>query len=204
MSAPFFSHDRDDGAGGQVEGDVPQHETAYTPLLLAHLLQGQHAMASSLITGLLLGASSFGGVLAGITVDRLLVQHSAFRRLGAEAWVDYSKQADLRAGLILYPLVAITHALLTLGGAIAISRSSGLSAAFVPAYSAAALALLGLALTARAAPVMLSLGKAASDAAAHQRAFDKFFFWSLLRGIAQVLAFAANLWSILPLMVSGT
>jgi hypothetical protein len=153
-------------------------------------------MHSALILACLFGAIAFGGVLAGITVDRLIVQRPAFRHLGATAWVTYGKHADLGPGLVLYPVVAIAHALLTVLSAIFIVRSPDLSAAAVPAYAATLLVVIGMALTIKAAPVMLSLRRATSDATGNERAFRDFWLWSTLRGVAQVIAFAANLWSL--------
>ena len=59
----------------------------------------------------------------------------------------------------------------------------------LPLYLAVALSIIGLLLTAKAAPIMLGLAEPQS-AAAIQHAFEDFFFWGLyLRGLADMLAF---------------
>jgi hypothetical protein len=66
----------------------------------------------------------------------------------------------------------------------------------LPLYCAAAFSIVGLLLTVKAAPIMLSLA-APQDAAAAQRAFDAFFVSGLyLRGAAETLAFAALVWAL--------
>jgi hypothetical protein len=66
----------------------------------------------------------------------------------------------------------------------------------LPLYCAVGLSIVGLLLTVKAAPIMLSLAKPQS-ADAVQRAFDEFFVWGLyLRGTADTLAFAALLWAL--------
>jgi hypothetical protein len=65
-----------------------------------------------------------------------------------------------------------------------------------PLLAAVALSLLGLILTVKAAPIMLSL-RAAEPPAVLQRAFDDFFLWGLyLRGAVDVLVFVAAVWAL--------
>ncbi|MGH8337289.1 MAG: hypothetical protein ACRETL_10835, partial [Gammaproteobacteria bacterium] len=65
-----------------------------------------------------------------------------------------------------------------------------------PLVIAVALSLLGLLITVKAAPIMLSLRTGASPAAL-RRAFDDFFLWGLyLRGAVNVLAFGASVWAL--------
>jgi hypothetical protein len=97
--------------------------------------------------------------------------------------------------LILYPLVAIGHALLTIAVAIGLHLSARRSP-LAAADTAAALAVAGLIITLRAAPVMLSLRRLGDDPGALDRAFRNFAAWSLPRAVAQFLAFVANLWTL--------
>jgi hypothetical protein len=146
---------------------------------------------------LLAAAVLMSGILAGTVVDRALIAGPAWHAIGAEAWAQFSREADLGLGLIAYPLEAIgTTALLI--GALVSSRfdheSQGRATA--PLLSAVALSLLGLAFSAKAAPIMLSLGTAQSPAAV-QHAFDDFFLWGLyLRGAVDVLTFVAAVWAL--------
>jgi hypothetical protein len=92
----------------------------------------------------------------------------AWNEVGAVAWAEFSRRADLGNGLILYPFEAIEGALLT------------------PAAAG------GLAFTAMAAPIMLGV-RGVSDPAALRRAFEGFWYWGDWRALCQALAFLAQL-----------
>ncbi len=66
---------------------------------------------------LIVAATFLHGVLAGLTVDRSLVGLAAWHEIGVVAWANYSRSADLGNGLVLYPGLAISGALLSLGAA---------------------------------------------------------------------------------------
>ncbi|HEY8181757.1 MAG TPA: hypothetical protein VII32_05920 [Thermoanaerobaculia bacterium] len=143
---------------------------------------------------LALAATAFGGVLAGINVDRMIVQFPALRTLGPETWGNYSRNADLAAtGMTLYPLVGIGHAALSVATAIAASRDRRSRTA---AITAAGLALGGMALTFKAAPFMLSVRKIGNDTVVLERARRGFNYWSRIRAACQIGAFAANVWTL--------
>ena len=158
-------------------------------------------MTSTIFYGSLAAATVLDGFLAGGNVDRALVQMPAWRHVGAPAWAAYSRRADLGNGLYLYPFEAIGGTLLSLLAAIAFYLEAGAArAAALPVYLAAGLALLGLLMTFQAAPKMLSLRRIGDDPAALQKAFDGFEFWGGIRGVFQVLAFLANVWSLVALL----
>ncbi len=138
---------------------------------------------------LVLAATAFGGLLAGISVDRVVIQMPALRKLGPKAWGEYSRNADLAAtGMTLYPLVGIGHAALSVAAAVAASRDRRSRSA---ALTAAGLALGGMALTFKAAPIMLSVRQLADDTQL-ERARRGFNYWSRIRAACQIGAFAAN------------
>lgn len=146
---------------------------------------------------LLVAATLVSGILAGGIVDRVVVGGPAWHELGAEAWVEYSRHADLGTGLIAYPVEGIGSTLLIIAATLSnyldrpVQRDVTL---FL--YFALALSVTGLLLTGRAAPIILGLA-APQPAAAAQRAFDEFFVWGLyLRGAADTLAFAALVWAL--------
>lgn len=59
-------------------------------------------------TRLLLGAAIVvSGILAGTVFDRVVVGGPAWHSLGAEAWAQYSRQADLGTGLVVYPVSTV-------------------------------------------------------------------------------------------------
>lgn len=149
-------------------------------------------------TRLLFATAIFmSGILAGTVVDRALVGGPAWHELGAEAWAQFSRRADLGTGLIAYPIEAIGTTVLLIAAVVS-SRfdRSGRERVTLPLLAAVALSLLGLALTVKAAPIMLSLRETEVPAAL-QRAFDGFFLWGLyLRGAVDVLVFVAAVWAL--------
>jgi hypothetical protein len=142
---------------------------------------------------LLILALLLSGLLAGGNVDRAFVAMPAWQQVGAVAWSEFSRHADLGNGLVLYPVEAIGGALLTLAVAIGLhfDRRAPRVATYC-LYAAVLFAAGGLLFTVRAAPLMLGL-RGESDPAALQRAFEGFWYWGNLRAACQVLAFLALL-----------
>lgn len=146
---------------------------------------------------LLAAATIMSGILAGAVVDRALVGGPAWHALGAEAWAQFSRRADLGPGLIAYPIEAIGATLLLVAAAVSahFERCARIGLA-LPLAAAVTFSLLGLLLTLKAAPIMLSLGSA-EPAVPLQHAFEAFFFWGLyVRGAVDVLTFFAAVWAL--------
>jgi hypothetical protein len=155
-------------------------------------------MATSVTRGLLVAATLLGSVLAGAGLDRALVQTPAWREVGAQAWAAYSRHADLSIrGLVLYPVLGIGGAVLSVGAAVSFQRHrSRPHFAAVAIYAGALLTIGGLLLTTQAAPIMLSVAHLGDETTVLRRAMDGFAFWSGLRVVLQCLAFIANLWAL--------
>jgi hypothetical protein len=146
---------------------------------------------------LLFAATVLSGLLAGGVMDRVIVGGPAWHEMGAQAWLQYSRHADLGTGLIAYPIEGIGTAILIIA-AIVSSYVDGKSrsAVVAPLYVAAFFSTAGLILTIKAAPIMLGLGGPVPTATV-QSAFDAFFVWGLyVRGAADVMAFAALAWAL--------
>jgi hypothetical protein len=137
-------------------------------------------------------ACFLSGSLAGINIDGFVVRFPAWRHLGSSAWAKYSRKADLGNGVFLYPFLAIGHTLLVVAVTVAV-HYRGPAEARAAAYTATCFAIAGLLLTARAAPIMLSLKRSGDDPVALENAFRGFERWSLVRAAAQILAFIATL-----------
>jgi hypothetical protein len=149
-------------------------------------------MASARTRVLLAAATFLSGILAGGAADRVIVGATAWHALGAPAWAQYSRLADLGPGLIAYPIEGIGSVLLIIAAVISnhVDRAAA-PAVSLPLYFAVAFSVIGLLVTVKAAPIMLGLVASQSPAAV-ERAFDEFYFWGLyLRGFVDVLAFAA-------------
>jgi hypothetical protein len=157
-------------------------------------------MISATTRTLLIAATLLGGLLAGGDLDRALVAMPAWQEIGPEAWATFSRHADLGNGLILYPVEAIGGAVLILVAALRLRRDPATPrVTMVAVYVATALAVAGLLLTLKAAPIMLGI-KEVSDEQALKAAFEGFSHWGGIRGICQVLAFMAMLWALRTLL----
>ncbi len=154
-------------------------------------------MPHSHARALLVAATLVGGILAGGVVDRVIVGGPAWHELGAEAWAQYSRHADLGTGLLAYPIEAIGGALLIVAAIVSSRRDTDSWPSRAPLlYFALAFSVAGLLLTVKAAPIMLGLAKS-QPAAATQTSFNEFFVWGLyLRGSADLLAFVSLVWGL--------
>jgi hypothetical protein len=154
-------------------------------------------MPALLTEGLFVAAAGLGGILAGASADRSVVQLPAWKRVGTLAWAIFSRQADLGSGLLWYPVLGLGAPIATVGAAIAARMDSNIAgnAAF-PTTLAAVLAVAHLFATSRAAPNMLAVGRVGDDERLLARALDRFTRWQAVSAVLQVLTFAANLWSL--------
>ena len=168
-------------------------------------------MVSSLTRLFVAASTVVGGLLAGVNIDRNIVQMPAWHVAGIECWAAYSRNADLSLqGMILYISLGVGGAILSLAAAVSFMRdrrqfranskrvgvkSSQYSAA-IPIYLAALFVLGGMLATTQAAPIMLSVRHLGNNPVLLQQAFDGFEFYSMIRGVFQVLAFGANVWAL--------
>jgi hypothetical protein len=126
---------------------------------------------------LLVAATWFGGLMAGMNVDRAIVAMPAWQQVGSLAWATFSQKADLGNGLFLYPFEAIGGALLNIGAVISYRFDRVKSPSKpLPLYGATFLAIGGLLVTIRVAPIMLGVSHLGGDPVAIQKAFDGFDF----------------------------
>jgi hypothetical protein len=146
-------------------------------------------MALDLTLILILAATFVTGLLAGTSLDKAVVQLPARHRMGLPGFVSFSRANDLGKGLIFYPAMGTLAALLTIGAALS-AFLLGTPLAYVwLLYTAAGLAILHSAATAKAAPNMLSLRNPISDEAVLASTLDRFAAWHNARTVFQVLNF---------------
>ncbi len=150
-------------------------------------------------------ATLVDSILAGMNVNRALVEMPAWQRTGALNWAAFSRHADLaRTGAILYPLDAFAGAILSLLAVGSFRRDgSKPRAAGIPIYAAPLLSLAGLLTTVMAAPNMLRVRHLDNDQVGLQLALDGFQLWGNIRGLFQFLTFVANLWSLVAILESS-
>jgi hypothetical protein len=158
-------------------------------------------MTTHLTHRLVTAATLANSVLAGANINRALIDMPAWQQTGPRAWAAFSRHADLSpAGTLLYPLEAFTGAILSVAAAISHRRDrSAPRSATLPINLASLMTIGGLLVTIRAAPNMLRLRHLGDDKAALQQAMDGFQYWGNIRGVFQVLAFVANVWSLVTL-----
>src|SRR5262245_1698232 len=59
----------------------------------------------------------FNGILTGLSLDKVLVQLPARRRLGVVAYAAYARAADLGNGVVLYSVTGVGAAVVTIAAA---------------------------------------------------------------------------------------
>lgn len=148
----------------------------------------------NLVTSLIALATAINGLLSGLNVDAAFVKLPARRRIGAVAYATFARGNDLGNGLVVYPLLGVGAALLTvLATALAYAKRSRVEVLLLLSL-ASLLSLLHTFATTRAAPVMLSLKDAPDDETILAAKLDRFARWHVVRATFQVLAFFVLLW----------
>jgi hypothetical protein len=139
------------------------------------------------------------GLLAGLSLDRSLVAMPAWRRVGIQAWATFSREADLRRGLVLYPLLGIGAPILSIGTAASFWAGTAQPVAALGSLAgAAALSIAHVLATTQAAPNMAKVGHL-DDADGLWEAFGAFERWQAVRATLQVLTFGASVWALVVL-----
>ena len=150
----------------------------------------------NLIIALLALATAVNGLLAGLNVDTALVKLPARRRMGVVAYATFARGNDLGNGLVVYPLLGVGAALLTvLATALAFVERSPMEVLLLLSL-ASLLSILHTFATTRAAPVMLSLKDTPDDEALLTAKLDRFARWHTVRATFQVLAFFVLVWAL--------
>jgi hypothetical protein len=165
------------------------------------LKKGAEKNTMSSIRILVVSATILGGLLAGLAVDKSVVQFPSWQQIGPVAWAEFTRAADLRRGLILYPAQGIAALLCSVvaAGAFAVKRAGPREAA-IPIYGAAALAILALIVTRYIiAPVMFSLRNLGENTTDLQKVFDHVQAWWTVKASLHVLTFCANVWALVAL-----
>lgn len=140
-------------------------------------------------------AAVCGGYLAGAGFDRAFVAMPAWQRVGAGAWARFSRRADLGNGLLVYPAAAFGATLGTLAALLLHFFATGTDGGTLILAAAFGLNALGLILTLKAAPIMLTL-RHQSAPGELDAAFSGFRQWGNYRSVCQILGFFCQLWAL--------
>jgi hypothetical protein len=150
----------------------------------------------SLVVFLIALATAINGLLAGLNADTALVKLPARRRIGAVAYATFARGNDLGNGLVVYPLLGVGAALLTVLATAAAYIERSPIEILLPLSIASLPSVLHSFATTRAAPVMLSIKDAPDDEALLMAKLDRFARWHGARATFQVLAFFVLLWAL--------
>jgi hypothetical protein len=154
-------------------------------------------MKLSVTKTLAFGAALFGGLLAGVTANRALVELPAWQRIGVIAWANFTRAENHGIGSFFYIVIGFMALVLTIGAAIAFrfDRSARGSRRF-PAYAAALVAIAYAVITrAILVPAAFRLRAAGNDGAELQQTFVGAARWWGVNDTLHVLAFGLSLWA---------
>ncbi len=151
----------------------------------------------TILEALIVGATVFNGILAGISVEVALVKLPTRKRIGALAYANFARGSDLGNGLWVYPTWAIGATLLTFAATIVALIEQEPSTLLVPLVLASLTCIGHFLATAQAAPTMLRVVKTPDDPALLTPLLDRFARWHSVRATLQVLTFLLLIWSLL-------
>lgn len=145
------------------------------------------------MTALIIAALLTNGILSGLSLDKVIVQLPARRRIGPVNYAAYARAADLGNGIALYAAAGIGAAVLTIA-AFVYALIAGASTATTAWFGVAAvLSVLHSAATAVAAPAMVRIGRAPDTERALAPLLTRFALASGVRAVLQVATLAAVL-----------
>jgi hypothetical protein len=145
---------------------------------------------------LLVAAVIGNGLLAGASLDQVIKQLPARRRIGVVAFSDYSKAGDLGRGIAWYATLGIGAALLTVAAVVVGLTDQPGTQSQAALWLALLLTVAHSFTTTRAAPLNFSQRAAAGDAARLEAIFDRFERWSRARSALQVLTLLGIAWAL--------
>ena len=161
-------------------------------------------MASPRTKALMVGATLLGGLLAGMSANKVLVELPAWQAVGVVQWALFTRASDQGVGLILFPVIGGGALILSVAAAVSFrsdrfARRSGAWAVYLAPF----LAIIALAVTILLlAPPRLSVLQAGDDATVLQPIAASVARWWDVKAFLHVLAFLANLWALASVLVA--
>ncbi|HEY3420796.1 MAG TPA: hypothetical protein VGK23_09605 [Methanomassiliicoccales archaeon] len=144
-----------------------------------------------LFIGLVTITTSITGILAGAGMDQVIKQLPARKRIGAMAYSNYFKAADLANGRYWYGSIGILSYLLALIAAIGGYLQAEGSFTMALLLLAAGAAIVHAFGTSRAAPTAFRVREAEMDERTISGLLDRFAKWTAVRGAAGIVMFVA-------------
>jgi hypothetical protein len=141
------------------------------------------------LAGIVAAAIVTIGLLAGLSVFRSLVELPAWEKINLSGFYEYVRAADLGRGLILYPLIGIVAALLTVLAAIDGYLDGVNSTMMILLWISLILAIAQSITMTRAAPNMLSLRSAPNNPESVKFVYARFKRWQDRRAALQFINF---------------
>jgi len=150
---------------------------------------------------LAVGAVILGGIVAGFSLNRLLVDLPAWAILGPEQWARFTRNADLGKGLVVYPAIGLAALVCSLGAAVLAHFDSSPKSAALPLYLAGVTAVIAFVVTRfLLAPEILNLRSDSPDFTHLQNAFVLTRHWWHLKAGLHTITFVCNVGGLMELM----
>lgn len=157
---------------------------------------GMHASKETLVKTIvrlrffITAACLLAGWLAGVNVERYLVNVPAWRKVDILAWAEFSKHAYFLNGFLLFQFAAAGSFVLLFISCWTVVKNRFRYISW-PLYTATFFAFAGILLTFKAAPVMLNIDQLNNDKDLLKLAFEEYHHWGAIRAIFQVASFFA-------------
>lgn len=152
-------------------------------------------MLSSTTKAFVVGATLFGGILAGVTANRVLVQLPAWEDIGLIPWANFTRAENAGTGSIFYPVLGLAAILFTFAAAAAFRfdrATCGWPRRAI--YSAALLTVIWSVVTrVLLVPAMFGLRAAGNDVTQLHQIFSTVKRWSAVNDVLHVLTFSLTL-----------
>jgi hypothetical protein len=147
---------------------------------------------------LAVGAVLLGGIVAGFSINRLLVDLPAWANLGSEQWAHFTRTADLGKGLVVYPAEGLAALACSVGAAVLAHFNRFPKSASLPLDFAAIAAVLAFVVTRfLIAPEILHLRGDSADIAHLQNTFALTRHWWAVKADLHALTFICNVWGLM-------
>jgi hypothetical protein len=141
-------------------------------------------------------ACFFGGILAGITANRFVVEFPSWQRVGLLPWANYIREETSYIGPFFYSAIGLLAILLTIAAATSIRfETLAPTSTRYSAYSAAFLAIVYATITrVILVPAMVRLKSAGDDPIVLQQIFGTAKQWSGINDMLHIAAISISLW----------